>query len=703
MKNKIYTGILLLAAGVFSAACSSDDDYNISTSSVVTSITTGDAAVKAISATTYGTVQDLSKIDASRYQVGTAYSTSQDPTTSGTKQSGSIDESGNVTTNIANLTEGTTYYYATYVTLQGKVTKYGEVKSFVATDAEVATGDATDISSCKATLVGQTSGISDIHDATQVGFKYATSEDGVANGVDINLEKGADNFTTIAESLLPETTYYYAAYLKIGDGCIFGETKSFTTTTQTMEYVDLGLSVLWAKYNIGAEAEDEIGLLVGYGDQTFYNFSTNPADYTPWSITATEDDFIYNLNIDGDSPMKSYIPSETQIQELIDNTTQTTEVVEGITGVRFTAANGNSIFLPVGGYRNGSTVSEDGYGYYWSSTVSDVNEVYGKSLKIGGNTSVQLSSLAYGLSLRSVRPYAVITPTPGKVVVGDLENNGRIRIEIYNEYGASKADPCISPSSIKFSKNMVVTFSIEGVTGNINDGAPGTHVAGLEYSDPTWAVSYWSGLTMGKYEAAVTGDGTYTVWMEVDNPASGAVVFCIDIADLAKDAVDPSLIKAEVLSIKLDADVDQPVNTNVVQFQNKDGNGTDGRIEIYNEYGNGGTVAPGCYNDMAFNGMCLVDFTIKGIDGNLVDGAAGSYKTEMSYADADWNPSYWGGADFGSANVTGDGSYQVFAYLAGDCSGAVVWTIELYGLWKDLVDTSKVQVSVDKITIPGKK
>jgi hypothetical protein len=53
--------------------------------------------------------------------------------------------------------------------------------------------------------------------------------------------------------------------------------------------------------------------------------------------------------------------------------------------------------------------------------------------------------------------------------------------------------------------------------------------------------------------------------------------------------------------------------------------------------------------------------------------------------------------------VTGDGSYQVYTYLKGDCVGAVVWTIELYGLWKDLVDTSKIQVSIDKITIPGKK
>lgn len=50
MKHKILTSIVLLLSVVFMAACS-DDDYNASTDAVVKSITTGDAAVTAISAT----------------------------------------------------------------------------------------------------------------------------------------------------------------------------------------------------------------------------------------------------------------------------------------------------------------------------------------------------------------------------------------------------------------------------------------------------------------------------------------------------------------------------------------------------------------------------------------------------------------------------------------------------------------------------
>ena len=377
--------------------------------------------------------------------------------------------------------------------------------------------------------------------------------------------------------------------------------------------------------------------------------------------------------------------------------------MNGVKGIRFTASNGNSIFIPLNSYRKGNEVTADGCGYYWTSTVSDVDEAYGKSLRLKNGASVELSNLAYGLGLRSVRPYAVIYPVAGKVKVGDIEGHGTFRIEIYNEYGSTAGNSCISPDAIRFSKNMVVTFQISGINDNMKEGAPEFHVAGLEYSDPSWAVGYWSALEMGKYEAPVQGDGTYTVWMETEEKANGAIVFCIDIGNLAADAIDVSKIKAEVLSIKLDADVDQVVNPAPVSFQNKDGKGVDGRIEIYNEYGNGGGVAPGCYNDMAFNGICLVDFTIKGIDNNLVSGASGNYLTELSFADSSWDPGYWGGAPYGFANVTGDGSYQVFAYLPGDCEGAVVWTIELIGLWKDLLDTSKVQVSIDKITIPGKK
>ena len=177
MKQKILSGIMILVAAVLAVGCSDNDDYGISTDAVVKSITTGDAAVTAISATTYGTVSDLSKMSADRYQVGTIFSTNENPTVSGTKQIGALDENGNISAVLSGLAEGTTYYYASYVTLQGKVTKYGDVKSFVATDADVATAAASDITACHATFNGQASGVDDILGDVKAGFRYSTSPD----------------------------------------------------------------------------------------------------------------------------------------------------------------------------------------------------------------------------------------------------------------------------------------------------------------------------------------------------------------------------------------------------------------------------------------------------------------------------------------------------------------------------------------------
>lgn len=695
MKLKYLSSILLLAAGLFVTSCDDEDDYSIRTGEIISEITTGSANVTAVSAEIQGTVKDLTKVSSTSYEVGVYYGTAADPTVSGTKKSGSADENGGVVTNISGLTTGETYYYATYVTLQKKVTKFGEIKSFVATAVKVTTKDAADITSSKAVFSADITGADGLG-AMETGVKLALYADNVTSGRSCEL-------STVG-GLLPNTTYHYAAFVKVGDGYVYGETKKLTTSEQRMEYVDMGLSVMWAKTNIGADTETEAGSLFGYGDQTSMMTSTNTDAYLSSDIAGTVNDIIYKFQVDGDSPMKSQMPNNAQMTELISKTTHEWVSVEGVQGMRFTAKNGNSIFLPAAGYRNGETVTADAKGYYWSGNISSVNSVYANTLSFDNSCAkAGFSQRHLGLSVRSVRAYAVVSPDAGKLVIGDLESNGRLRIEIYNEFGATQKNPPIDPSSIKFSKNMAVTFTLKGLKDNLKSGAAGSYIAGLQYSDPTWNVGYWSELKKGIYETTVTGDGKYTVWMETTAQASGAVVFCVDIAGLFADIVDLSKVSAEINSIKLDADVLQAVNGSIVSFCNKDGNGTDGRVEIYNEYGTSGAAAQGAYNNtLKFNSMMLVDFTISGIDGNFVDNASKSYKTELSYADANWDPSYWGGADYGSITVKGDGTYQVYTYLNGDCEGAIVWAVELYGLWKDLVDTSKVSVKINKVITPGK-
>ena len=675
-----FSYLLLLTSYLFITACSTDEDYSISTSAVISSITTDDAAVTAISATTYGTIQNLSGMAPSSYQVGSVYSTSADPTVGGTRQIGSIDENGKVTAVLSGLVEGTTYYYATFVTLQGKVTKYGDVKSFVATDADVATSAATDITACTAVFNGQAQGIDDILAASSVGFKYALSADGVATGVEVSINETASSFSAKVPSLLPGTTYYYAAYTKVGDGFILGNTQSFTTASQVMEYVDMGLSVLWAKCNIGAEKESEAGILVGYGDQSFYNRSTSNDDYTPWDIAGTEDDTIYGLSIDGDSKSKSKMPTIEQIEELIAKTTQEYVTVDGVDGIRFTANNGNSIFLPLGSY--------------WSGTINEINDAYSKTLKVASEgASAGLSQRALGLPIRSVRDEEPveegITIRNYNAVQGDIEGNGNYRFDIYNEWDGSGTGTdetsVLIRSEVNFQESISVTFTISGI-GSTECQAT------MIFADGTWGCQNWGYNEDGNGSVMVKGDGTYT--MTLNGAGSSIAIFAIDFIGLS------NAVGAENINVKLNTCVMDDWGTKL-PFDNAklvtgdiEGNGNF-RADIYNEWdGSGINSDETCgldRNAVNFSERIGVTFSISGIGSTECDAC-------MIFADGTWGCQNWGYNEDGngSVHITGDGVYSMS--LAGAGSGIAIWAIDFLGL-SNVVGAENVKVRISCVRV----
>jgi hypothetical protein len=698
MKAKGALGLFYLLLLSFSplllSSCSNDEDYSMSTSAVITSITTDDAAVTAISATTYGTVQNLSAMAPSTYQVGSVYSTSVDPVNGGTRQIGSIDENGKVTAVLSGLSEGTTYYYATFVTLQGKVTKYGDVKSFVATDADVSTANATEVTACSAVLNGQASGIEDILATTAVGFKYATSQEGVATGVDVALDEAASNFAQKVSGLLPGTAYYYAAYTKVGDGFILGNVQRFTTEEQVMEYVDMGLSVLWAKCNIGAETETESGILVGFGDQSFYNRSTSNDDYTPWDIAGTDDDVLANLQIDGEAKMKSKLPTEEQIQELISKTTQAFVSEGGVDGVRFTASNGNSIFLPVAGYRNGEELASDGSGYYWTGTINLVNDAYGKTLKISDNGAVVgLSKRALGLNVRSVRQEEPveegITIRNYNAVQGDIEGNGNYRFDIYNEWDGSGTGTdetsALIRGEVNFKESISVTFTITGIGSTECQAA-------MIFADGTWGCQNWNYNDNGEGSVIVKGDGTYT--MTLHGAGSSIAIFAIDFIGLS------NAVGAENVNVKLNKCVLDDWGTKLV-FDNAklvtgdiEGNGNF-RADIYNEWdGSGVNSDEACgvdRNAVNFSTRIGVTFEVSGI-GNTECNAC------MIFADGTWGCQNWNYNEDGngSVHITGDGIYTMS--LAGVGSGIAIFAIDFLGL-SNAVGAENVKVRISCVRI----
>ena len=155
-------------------------------------------------------------------------------------------------------------------------------------------------------------------------------------------------------------------------------------------YVDLGLSVKWATCNVGATTPEEYGDYFAWGE-------TEPKDYYYWdsykycngsSSTMTkyciESDYgiVDNkttLELTDDAAHVNWggnwrMPTEAEQDELRDtnNCTWTWTTQNAVKGYKVTSKkNGNSIFLPAAGYRNGDNlINAGGIGLYWSSSLS---------------------------------------------------------------------------------------------------------------------------------------------------------------------------------------------------------------------------------------------------------------------------------------------------------------------------------------------
>ncbi len=53
-----------------------------------------------------------------------------------------------------------------------------------------------------------------------------------------------------------------------------------------------------------------------------------------------------------------------------------------------------------------------------------------------------------------------------KVIIGDIEGNGNLRIELYNEYGPTKDDAPINKDDIVDAVTVAVTFTVKGISAD---------------------------------------------------------------------------------------------------------------------------------------------------------------------------------------------------------------------------------------------
>lgn len=260
----------------------------------------------------------------------------------------------------------------------------------------VITLDATDRTTTTATLNGSVT----VDTYSQRGFEYSrTLTDGslVAPTTVTATGTGKGDFSKALEGLTPGALYYYRAYIEINSLKYYGAIKTFSTKSEdTMQAIDLGLSVKWADRNVGALLPENDGNFYAWGDTLTRNmYSTTTYTHNVNSsylnigtnISATTWD-ISTKNFGGCWRM----PTKAEMDELLStkcNWTWSTK--EGVPGYWVESKPTQSlpqqvIFMPAAGYHELTYYYQnDTWGHYWTSTV-------------GGSTT---SSTAYALAFSS--------------------------------------------------------------------------------------------------------------------------------------------------------------------------------------------------------------------------------------------------------------------------------------------------------------
>lgn len=192
------------------------------------------------------------------------------------------------------------------------------------------------------------------------------------------------------------------------------KTVDKATVPAGVQWIDLGLpsGLKWANMNVGATTETEYGDYFAWGEvtpktdyseSTYFDPSHTKYNHAGGLTTLEAADDAATANWGGTCRM----PTAAEFQELIDNTTYkwvTNYNGSGVKGFTFTG-NGNSIFLPAAGYRNGTGLSSRGSdGYYWQSSLDENSGLWVQYLLFYDLDRIRVQNyLGYRYTGRSVR------------------------------------------------------------------------------------------------------------------------------------------------------------------------------------------------------------------------------------------------------------------------------------------------------------
>ena len=186
----------------------------------------------------------------------------------------------------------------------------------------------------------------------------------------------------------------------IGGAAFHGESEIFVLDNEPLttsidlvslfNYVDLGLpsGLKWANCNLGASSPEKQGKYYAWGEiaeKQAYNWETYEFYKDSMLVKYTDSDGLTSLETDNDAATSMLgsawrMPTREEFAELYDNCNKEYTTQNEVNGYRFTGPNGNSIFLPLAGGRDGEGLMSNGEsGFYWVSTLysDDIEYAWG--------------------------------------------------------------------------------------------------------------------------------------------------------------------------------------------------------------------------------------------------------------------------------------------------------------------------------------
>lgn len=202
--------------------------------------------------------------------------------------------------------------------------------------------------------------------------------------------------------------------------------QTVTGKANGYEYVDLGLSVMWATCNVGASGPTDSGLYLSWGEVsakteytwTSYRFlsgGTNKdnARFSKYNFDSSSGtaDGLFNLTTADDAASSILsgnwrMPTKEEFEELISLCTWKWTSVDGVAGYvvssKKTGLEKNCIFLPAAGYYQKTSVLNRGArGCYWSSSIGSYSH---SACYLGFNSSQHRTYNEERYIGRNVRP-----------------------------------------------------------------------------------------------------------------------------------------------------------------------------------------------------------------------------------------------------------------------------------------------------------